>query len=526
MGIYLNPGNESFQRALRSRIYIDKTELISYTNGVLGTEQCNICVSRPRRFGKSMAANMLVAYYSKGCNSEEMFRELKIAKDSSFIPNLNKYDVIYLNISQFLFGQGGVDCLVDNLQKLVLKEVREEYGEFFPDKEESLPSALADIYSKGQAQKGFVFIIDEWDCIFREARHNATVQKDYLDFFRNLLKDRPYVQLAYMTGILPIKKYGTHSALNIFKEFSMTNPRGLATYVGFTENEVRGLCKRFDMKFSEAKRWYDGYRFKKAAHIYNPKSIVDAMMEGEYTNYWTSTETYEALQVYIDMNMDGLKEAIVSMLGGGICEIDTEAFQNDMTSMKSRDDVLTLLVHLGYLAYDERKRSVFIPNEEVRREFIRAIKNGGRPELAKAIQASDRLLQATLQMNAVEVGRLIDEAHSANTSPDFYNNEQSLRSVIALAYYSSKDDYLMIHELPGGIGYSDIVFLPRKTSGKPAMVVELKWDKSAEGAIAQIKAKKYVQAIENYGGDILLVGINYDKSSKKHECVIEKYKKA
>lgn len=525
MSKYLNPGNESFQRALRSQIYVDKTELISYTNSVLGTEQGNICVSRPRRFGKSMTANMLVAYYSRGCDSKELFQDYKIAKASKGLDYMNKYDVIYLNVQQFLRKAVKLENLVHVIEEEVLAELKTEYKEAGVDFENSLPDALAYVYAKKQARNGFVFIIDEWDCVFREAKHNTTIQKEYLDFFRDLLKDRPYVQLAYMTGILPIKKYGTHSALNIFKEFSMTNPRGLAPYVGFTETEVKGLCKRFGMKFSEAKRWYDGYRFKKAAHIYNPKSIVDAMTEGEYTSYWTSTETYEALQVYIDMNMDGLKEAIVSMMGGGSCEIDTEAFQNDMTSMKSRDDVLTLLVHLGYLAYDERKGSVFIPNEEVRREFVRAIRNGSRPELVKAIQTSDRLLQATLRMDAAEVARLIDEAHSANTLPDFYNNEQSLRSVIALAYFSSKDDYLMIHELPGGRGYSDIVFLPRKSSGKPAMVVELKWDKSAEGAIALIKDKKYVQTIENYGGDILLVGINYDRNSKKHECIIEKYHK-
>lgn len=347
MGKYLNPGNESFKKALRSQIYIDKTELLSYTNSVLGTEQGNICVSRPRRFGKSMAANMLVAYYSRGCDSKELFQDYKIAQNPTFTEYINRYDVIFLNIQQFLRKSIKLENLAHSIEETVLAELKEVYSECIKESEISLPDALAAVYEQGQSQNGFVFIIDEWDCVFREDKDNTAAQKAYLGFFRDLLKDRAYVQLAYMTGILPIKKYGTHSALNIFKEFSMTNPRGLAVYVGFTENEVKALCKRFSMRFSEAKRWYDGYRFKKAAHIYNPKSIVDAMTEGEYTSYWTSTETYEALQVYIDMNMDGLKEAVVSMLGGGSCEIDTEAFQNDMTSMKSKDDVLTLLVHLG-----------------------------------------------------------------------------------------------------------------------------------------------------------------------------------
>ncbi len=425
MGLYLNPGNESFQKAVRSQIYIDKTEMISYVNSVLGTEQGYLCVSRPRRFGKSITANMLSAYYSRGCDSKALFANRAIAHRADYEEHLNQHDVFFLNIQQFLSAAGKAENLVDVIQKNVLSELKEVYGQYIPSDEYRLSSALATVYSKStETRKGFIFIIDEWDCVFREAKNDTKAQKIYLDFLRDLLKDRSYVLLSYMTGILPIKKYGTHSALNIFKEFSMTNAKGLAKYVGFTETEVKKLCKEYGMHFSEAKKWYDGYRFKKAAHIYNPKSIVDAMTEEEYTSYWTSTETYEALQIYIDLDMDGLKETIISLLGGVSCEIDTGSFQNDMTSFKSKDDVLTLLVHLGYLAYDEQTHSVFIPNEEVRIEFLRAIRNGSRPELVKAI-------------------------------------------------------------------------------------------------IAQIKEKKYIQAFEHYGGEILLVGINYNKKTRSHECVIE-----
>lgn len=192
-------------------------------------------------------------------------------------------------------------------------------------------------------------------------------------FQRDLLKDRSYVKLAYMTGILPIKKYGTHSALNIFDEFSMTDPKFLAEYVGFTENEVRQLCGDYSMDFEEARKWYDGYVFGENLHIYNPKSIVDSMYNRKFRSYWTRTETYEALKVYIDMNFDGLKDAVISMLGGGKCRINPEKFQNDMTSFADRDDVLTLLVHLGYLAYEEDDQSVFLPNMEIAGEFRNAI---------------------------------------------------------------------------------------------------------------------------------------------------------
>lgn len=291
--------------------------------------------------------------------------------------------------------------MVGFLQVSVLAELREAYPEYVSLNENHLPTALATIYAKDiEPNKGLMFILDEWDCIFREAKYDMEAQKLYLDFLKDLFKDRTYVSMAYMTGILPIKKYGTHSALNIFDEFSMTDPDVLAEYAGFTESEVVTLCNEYKMDFVDVKFWYDGYRLSNGLH--NPKSVVDGMKSKKLKSFWTNTETYEALQIYIDLDKDGLKEAIVSMLTGEECEIDTGTFQNDMTSFKTRDDVLTLLVHLGYLAYDESTHSVFIPNEEVRGAFIRAIKNGNRPELVKAIQSSDEFLAATLRMDAIE----------------------------------------------------------------------------------------------------------------------------
>ncbi len=524
MGIYLNSGNIAFQMSVNDDIYVDKSNIISFVNSRIGKNRRYVCVSRPRRFGKSMTAQMIAAYYDRGCDSRKLFQHLNIAKDNSFEQHLNAYDVFFLNIQQFLSGAKHVSNLVEYLEKEVLREVKEVYSEYISNNETSLPLALATIFSKQTKEnKGFVFIIDEWDCVFREYQEQREEQKKYLDFLKDLFKDRTYVKVVYMTGILPIKKYGTHSALNIFDEFSMTKAGKLAKYIGFTEEEVENLCDAYGLDFKKAKKWYDGYCFKQAGHIYNPKSIVDALTEEEFRSYWTSTETYEALQVYIDLDMYGLREAIISMLSNCDIKIDTWAFQNDMTSLKSKDDVLTLLVHLGYLAYDEETSEVFIPNEEVRGEFIRAIKNGKRPEMIKAIQHSERLLEATIQRDEEEVARLIEEVHSANTSPNFYNNEQALRSVIQLAYISSMDDYVTIQELPSGTGYADLLFLPRKHLNKPAILIELKWDKSVQGAIHQIKNRNYVEAIENYVGEILLVGINYNKKDKVHECKIERY---
>lgn len=527
MGVYLNPGNEGFRRALRSRIYVDKSELIIHTNRVLASEQGFLCVSRPRRFGKSMAANMLCAYYGKGCDSRELFAGLKIAGDDSYPAHLNRYDVLFLNIQHLLSGAGSADNLVPYLQQTVIAELRGIYGTWISPRENQLASALTAIYGKMSGEeRGFVIIVDEWDCVFRESKEKEKAQKQYLDFLKDLFKDRIYVRLAYMTGILPIKKYGTHSALNIFYEYSMTNPRGLGKFVGFTEPEVKHLCETYGMDFEEAKHWYDGYRFHNISHIYNPKSIVDAMLEREFQSYWSGTETYEALKIYLDMNFDGLKDAVVFMLGGGSCRINSRKFQNDMTSFASRDDVFTLLVHLGYLAYDEEEQRVFIPNLEIAEEFETAVEGSSEwTELAGMIRKSDDLLKATWNQDETAVARGLDEIHMENVSVLSYNNENSLSCVISLAYFSARRDYTLVREMPGGKGFADIVFLPRKKSDKLPMIVELKWDSSARGAIRQIKERQYVKALGDDWREILLVGISYEKSRKIHQCQIEKYQK-
>lgn len=406
MGRYLNPGNEAFKISVSSEIYVDKSNLISFTNKRLEQEKRYICVSRPRRFGKSMTANMLCAYYDKSCNSKDLFHHLNIFQNEKFEQYLNQYDVIFLNIQHFLRKAGSPENLANYIEEKVLAEIRKVYGNLIDETETSLPDALASVFEqKDQSNRGFIFIIDEWDCIFRENKDNKQAHKYYLDFLKDLFKDRTYVKLAYMTGILPIKKYGTHSALNIFDEFSMTSPKHLAQYVGFTEEEVKELCTIYHMNFSEAQRWYDGYQFKNIKHIYNPKSIVDAMIDEEFKSYWNNTETYEALKVYIDMNFDGLKDAIIAMLGNINCQIDIGTFQNDMTNFLGKDDVLTLLIHLGYLAYNETTRTVFIPNEEVREEFLRVIRTSGWNEVIRAISHSERLLAETLQQNEQTVAR-------------------------------------------------------------------------------------------------------------------------
>lgn len=520
MGFYLNPGNEGFRRAVRSQIYVDKTGLIAYTNKCLNTEQQYICVSRPRRFGKSMALNMLSAYYSCGCDSRDLFSGREIESCETYEEYLNKYDVIFLNMQQFLIGARDQEA-TDYLEQEVLEELWEQYGEVLKRQDLGLADTLRRIYTRTGRQ--FIFLIDEWDCIMRERQESEVLQKQYLDFLRNLLKDQPYVALAYATGILPVKKYGQQSALNMFWEYSMTDQKALEEYTGFTEKEVKALCRQFDMDFDEASSWYDGYMLNRFQHIYNPKSVVEAMICRNYSNYWTSTETYDALKVYMDMDFDGLRTDILRMLGGGRAQVNIRSFRNDMRTFKTKDDVLTLLIHLGYLGYDSGERKAFIPNKEIIEEYETAMSVGGWAEVMHVLGASEKLLEDTLRGDEEAVARGLDLAHTEVASILTYNDENSLGCAIGLAYYSARKDYKFIREMPTGRGFADVIFLPLPFSRKPALVVELKYDKSAETAIQQIKERHYTQVFEGYTGEILLVGVNYDKDSrnKPHTCIIE-----
>lgn len=392
MGIYLNPGNQGFWESIRSKIYVDKTNLIACTNELLHTEEKYICVSRPRRFGKSMTLKMLAAYYGSGEDSSALFHGLKIESRESFREHLNQYDVLFLNMQQFL-SESGSGKTTDYLEREVLRDLRKVYGQILCEPDMRLAAALREIYAETGRQ--FIFLVDEWDCVMRERQDAEEQQRQYLDFLRNLMKDRSYVALAYMTGILPVKKYGTHSALNMFYEYSMTDQKELEEYTGFTEEEVKELCVRFGMDFGEAGNWYDGYVFKNFQHIYNPRSVVEAMHSHAFSGYWTATETYEALKVYMDMDFDGLRADIVQMLGGGRVRVNTRSFQNDMRTFKTKDDVLTLLIHLGYLAYDSSEMEAFIPNKEIMGEFGTAMSVSGWDEVMRILKASERLLEDT-----------------------------------------------------------------------------------------------------------------------------------
>ena len=530
MGSYLNPGNKGFRESLNSEIYVDKTGLIECTNAVLNTRQKFLCVSRPRRFGKSMAADMMAAYYDRGEDSTELFDSLKISQSDSYEKHRNQYDVIKVNMQEFLSMTHSMDEMLSMLQKYLIFDLMDHFENVRFRDEKNLIQVMKDIYSN--TKRSFVILIDEWDCLFREYQQDQNAQKKYLDFLRAWLKDKDYVALAYMTGILPIKKYGSHSALNMFTEYSMTDPGNLAEYFGFTEQEVSELCKKYEMSFEEAKTWYDGYQL--IAHyqtgceqysMYSPKSVVEAMLRHKFGTYWNQTETYEALKIYIQMDMDGLKDSVIRMLAGESVSVNIGTFSNDMTTFATKDDVLTLLVHLGYLTYDSADETVRIPNKEVSQEYVNAISTMNWYGVAESVEASRKLLEALWEMDAGAVAAGIEKAHE-EISILQYNDENSLSCTINLAFYFAREYYTMIRELPTGKGFADVCMIPKKRYlDKPAIVIELKWDKTASGAIDQIKEKQYGNALKEYQGNLLLVGINYNKATKKHECVIESVEK-
>ena len=525
MGRFVNPDNSAFQVALNSKIYIDKTGLIEYTNSVLDTSDAYICNSRPRRFGKSYTANMLAAYYSKGCNSEEMFSGLDISRKSDFKTHLNQYNVIHIDIQWFLANCYNSNKIVSFLSDSVISELRDIYPDILPLGELSLPDSLSRI--KDKTGQKFIIIIDEWDVLIRDEATNYYIQNEYINFLRGMFKGTEptkYIQLAYLTGILPIKKEKTQSAVNNLEEFTMLHSYELAPYIGFTENEVKMLCQKYDRDFEKVKKWYDGYLLENY-EIYNPKAVVSVMLRGKFRSYWSETGSYEVIVPLINMNYDGLKNTIIEMLSGQNVKVNTLTFKNDPANIQSKDDVITYLIHLGYLGYNEKDETAFIPNEEIRHELINAVKSTNWSDLIHFQYESNHLLDATLSMNTQEVAEQIQKIHSEYASSIQYNDENLLSSVLTIAYLSSMQYYFKpIRELPTGKGFTDFIYIPKPEYIRdyPALIVELKWNKNAKTALEQIKNKDYPEAIKQYTDNVILVAINYDKKSKNHECIIEK----
>ena len=522
MGNYVNVGNRGFRNA-RNKEYVDKSELIAVVNSTLNTEDFCSCVTRCRRFGKSMAAKMLCAYYDQSCDSRSLFSDLKIAEVPSFEEHLNKYPVIFLDMSDFVTEIKDA-TIVKVMQQTIKADIHSEYSDIPMEAEESLMTYLTRVTARTEQQ--FIFIIDEWDAICREFDKQPDVMDEYVDWLRRMFKSGQTQNVfagVYMTGILPIKKYNTQSALNNFIEYSMVNSGELAPFFGFTKNEVGGLAEKYGVDCDELVKWYDGYQIGNEPSMFNPNSVIQAVKRHRCSSYWAATGAFDTVADYIKLNYDGLKDSVLYLLSGGRVKVNTTKFQNDMSVVRSRDDVLTVLIHLGYLAYDWRRKECYVPNLEVLGELSNAVEDSGWENVVKMLQQSVRLLEATLHGEEEIVARALDAAHDENTSILSYNDENSLACVISIAYYYARNDYIIHREMASGKGIADLVFIPRKNVDSPALVVELKNNKSAIAAIDQIKQKHYPDKIAQYTDNLLLVGINYDSDTKSHTCIIEKY---
>lgn len=520
MGTYINTGNEGFKSA-RKREYIDKSGLIAIVNDTLFSEWRCSCVTRCRRFGKSMAAKMLCAYYDQSVDSHALFADLMIAKDSSFEEHLNKYPVIYLDITNFTTRDLPHDELVPTIQKEISAEMLHTYPDVKAEPGDDLMAILIKIASHYNIR--FIMIIDEWDAICREAKGDTALMDRYVNLLRRMFKGSNTAQVfagVYMTGILPIKKYNTESALNNFIEYSMLEPRKMASFFGFTKDEVRMLADRHGMDFDDLTKWYDGYQIGDQESMFNPNSVMQAVDTGRCRSYWASTGAFGSVKDYIQMNFEGLKDDIIHMLAGGRSFVDSTGFQNDMSIVNTRDDVLTVLIHLGYLSFDWQEEDCYIPNHEVAGEMENAVKATNWKPLADTISQSKRLLRATLDGDCETVAHIIDTAHDENTSILSYNNENSMACVLTIAYIYAKNDYIIHREYASGKGFADIVLIPRKNVDSPALVIELKYDKDADSGIDQILRRNYPAKVSEYADRLLLVAINYEKDTKKHEVQV------
>ncbi len=521
MGRFLDRGNDDFVSARNSE-YVDKSAMIQYINETLVTENRFSCVSRCRRFGKSLAAKMLYAYYDRASDSRHLFEDLAIAKMPSYETHLNKYPTIFVDMTSFTTDFRGNNDVVNIMQQTIKEEICELYPDVKVKDSDNLMDTLLKVVDSTNDR--FIMIIDEWDAICREFDSISGVIDKYVDWLRRMFKSDATSKVflgVYMTGILPIKKYNTQSALNNFREYSMVRPGKLADSLGFTHDEVQILCEKHDMDLYEMERWYDGYKIGRQTRMFNPYSVMNAILDEDYRSYWQSTSAYDNVAAYIQMNFEGLKDDIIKMLAGDSIDVNTTMFNNDMKVIECKDDVLTVLIHLGYLSYDADTKTCRIPNKEVAEQFENAVRKTSWKEMIKVIENSKRLLEATINRDEKAVAAAIDMAHDENTSILTYNNENSLACVLALAYIWAKEDYIIHSEYASGKGFADLVMIPRKNVSKPALVIELKYNTAVDTAIDQIHNKNYPDKIRDYTDNLLLVGISYDRKTKEHICKIE-----
>ena len=517
MGLYLNSDSilKKYTRLYKNEYFVDKSLIINQINKLIGSFDVYLCVTRPRRFGKTSLINMLGAYYSKAANSSQIFDNLKISQANGYREHLNKYNVISISFNEIPDNLKTYDQYINNITNQVKKEVISKFN--LTDIEES--DSLKRVLQKSKQQ--FIFLLDEWDYIFNNNLFEESQDK-FLEFLRNLLKDESYVELCYMTGVLPIKKYSSGSALNMFDEFTFLKDRKFGEYFGFTEDEVLDLCEQNKyMDFKKLEEWYNGYTTARGIKIYNPRSVVKALKNDYCESYWTNTGAMDEVSQYLKYNVLEIRDDVIKMVSGQEIDITIdEEFRAGQGTPKTKEEIYSAMIVLGFLSYNDGYLK--IPNKELMIEFEKALRDKSFGYVSEIIENSRTMLKATVNKDTETVEKILHDIHNSEIPILQYNDENSLSCVITLAYLSARDTYRVEREEKTGKGYADFTFHPRRKNDT-AFIVELKKDEVPEVAINQIREKEYIQKFkaENEGKEVLAVAICYDSKKKEHYCKIE-----
>ena len=518
MGRYLNRWNDSYQEVLNSDIYVDKSMLISITNSNLGTNDKYMCVTRMRRSGKSMALGMLNAYYSKGCDSQEQFKNLKISKDESYQTHLNKHYVFWIDLTGVYCEMDDEEDFVVKFEESVLKDLKRTY-KLFDFNNLSLREAI--IKLNRELDERFIILIDEWDLIFREQEENRELGYKYLEFLNQTFTScdvSDCIDLVYMTGIYPIKRYTDKSILSMFKEYNMITPFGLSEYFGFTEDETKELCLRYNVDFNKVKSWYGSYEIE-GIKLYNPLDIDRTLLRNKFFYYWTDTSSIEVIINCLNCNDESIRTIIGKLIIGNKIPINLN-LANDLININSSNKAFITLIYLGYLAYDEVSSSCYIPNYEILKEFGRVIKVIDWKEYKEAIVNSFELYKATLKGDLEFINETFDNNHRTIIEKLNEETKDVIQMIVYLSYFDCIDDYFMIIEDSDTINSASVVFIPKDHNHIP-MIVELKVNETVDTALNQIKDKKYVNLFDGYKGKVLFVGITYDSKTLTHDSKTE-----
>ena len=518
MSIYLNSRKpyENFKELVNEEYYVDKSKIISMLNKKISTKGKYICVTRPRRFGKSSVADMIGAYYSKAVDSKDLFNKLNISKCKTYEDNINKYNVINISFNEIPDNMKTYEDYISNIQKGLIAEITDAFNTIDFKKDDSLYKLLF------KTEKKFIFIFDEWDYIFNNNLFEEH-QNDFLEFLRNLLKDKPYVAMAYMTGVLPIKKYSTGSALNMFDEFTFLKDRQYAEFFGFTEDEVIELCrKNKNMNYRDLEMWYNGYLTAEGIKVYNPRSVVKALVNNHCESYWTNTGAMDEVSEYLKYNIHDIRDDVIEMVNGN--EIDIiidEEFRAGQKPPKTKEEIYSAMIVLGFVSYYDGY--LRIPNRELMKEFEKALKDEAFGYVSQIVENSKKMLKATVNGDIEVMADILHDVHNSEIPILQYNDENSLSCVITLAYLSARDTYRIEREEKSGKGFVDFAFHPRRKNDT-AFILELKKDDTPEKAIAQIKNKEYVQKFikENENRKMAIAAICYNSKEKEHRCLVEK----